>query len=152
MNKICCFAGHNDFLPEQIGDKIYSVAENLIINHGVTEFFVGNYGNFDMLCAKTINQLKKIYPFIKLTLVIPYLTEKINGNKDFYYKTYDDIVIAEIPENTPYKFKILKCNEYMVSHSDFLICYVIRGWGGAVKTLEYALKQKKIKVINLGIL
>jgi uncharacterized phage-like protein YoqJ len=96
--------------------------------------------------------LKTIYPFIKLTLVIPYLTEKTNGNKDFYYKTYDDIVIAEIPENTPYKFKILKCNEYMVSHSDFLICYVIRSWGGAVKTLEYALKQKKTKVINLAIL
>ena len=37
----------------------------------------------------------------------------------------------------------------MINNSDFLISYVNYSWGGAVKTVEYAIK-KKIQVVNLG--
>ena len=61
---------------------------------------------------------------------------------------YDGIVMLPV-ENTPPKYAILKRNEYMVDQSELLIAYVNHGWGGAAKTLEYAVRKHK-KYINLG--
>ena len=47
------------------------------------------------------------------------------------------------------RYAILKRNEYMIDQSDLLIAYVNYGWGGAAKTLEYAVKRHK-KYINFG--
>jgi hypothetical protein len=38
----------------------------------------------------------------------------------------------------------------MVNNSNFLIAYVDHEWGGAYKTLEYAEKRRKIKIINIA--
>ena len=67
-----------------------------------------------------------------------------------FYKNYDAILISDIPENTPKRFYISKTNEYMVNKSDYLICYVNHAWGGAARTMQYALGRKHIKVINIG--
>jgi len=37
----------------------------------------------------------------------------------------------------------------MVDNSDYLICFVKRGWGGAAKTLKYTEKKKHISIFNL---
>ncbi len=81
--------------------------------------------------------------------MIPYVTEKMNQKKFLYYERYNEIIMADIPVNTPIRFRILKCNQYMVKNSRFLICYVRKTFGGAVKTLEYARTQKHIKIFNL---
>ena len=150
MDKVirCCFAGHHDVYGENIFDRIKEVAENLIVNYGVNEFWVGNYGGFDGWSASAIRELKMKYSHIELDLVIPYLTEKINENKEQYYKNYDNIIVAEIQANTPKRFHIIKANEFMVDNADFLICYVERSWGGALRTYEYA-KRKNKKIYNL---
>ncbi len=54
-----------------------------------------------------------------------------------------------MPENTPKKVQILKCNEYMVKTCDFMICYVQYSWGGAAKMLEYAKKKNHIQIFNI---
>ena len=82
-------------------------------------------------------------------LVIPYVTKTIDDNKNQYYEEFDALLVADIPEKTPVKHKIIKCNEYMVKKSDFLICYVRNFWGGASKTLELAKKKKHIEIINI---
>ena len=64
-----------------------------------------------------------------------YLTYK---NRHQYYQEFDGLLIADISEKTPAKYRIIKCNEYMVNESDFMICYVRCSWGGAAKTLDYA--------------
>ena len=149
-NKICCFAGHRDMYDT---DKVFSALENkiehLILNENVNEFWVGNYGSFDAIAAKCVRTLKNRYKDIRLTLVIPYLTKTINDYKKQYYEDYDDILIADIPMSTPAQYKILKCNEYMVKESDYIICYIKHSWGGAAKTLEYAQKHN-IKIININ--
>ena len=63
---------------------------------------------------------------------------------------FDNILLPDFPEKTPRKIKILKCNEYMVDESDFMICYVKYDWGGASKTLAYA-NKKHIKIYNLEV-
>ena len=150
MNKRCCFAGHGKICPtDDISDNLANLIEKLITEENVSNFWVGNYGDFDKLSAKAVRNLKVKYPNIQLNLVIPYLTSDINEYKEFYYRNYDHILMADLPEQTPKKFHILKCNEYMVQNSDFIICYVRYGWGGAAKTLEYAQKKKHIKIFNL---
>lgn len=151
MNIKCCFAGHSKiYHREEIYDNVVNLIEKLIKEENVSEFWVGNYGSFDTLSARAVRSLKGKYPEIQLNLVIPYLTSQINKNKEMYYRDYDNILMADIPERTPQKFRILKCNEYMVKNSDFIICYVERSWGGACKTLEYAKREKQIKIYNLA--
>ncbi len=147
--KRCCFAGHNDMLDEGAKQKIKIASENLIVNHNVKEFWVGNYGTFDRCVSSAIRELKKIYSDIKLYLVIPYLTKSINDYKDFYYEKYDGILMADIPQSTPKKFHITKANEYIVNNSDFLICHIERSWGGAFTTYKFA-KSKKLEIFNVA--
>ena len=41
------------------------------------------------------------------------------------------------------KTAIIKRNEWMVENCDLLIAYVKYSWGGARKTLDYAIRKKK---------
>lgn len=150
MRKICSFAGHSNLYgTEALYDKLLCIIEDLIITENINEFWVGNYGDFDKLSATAVRELKQKYPEVQLNLVIPYLTAEINQYKELYYNNYDNILLADMPENTPKKVRILKANQYMVSNSRFLVCYVKYTFGGASKTLEYAKKKSDIKIINL---
>ena len=139
-NKICCFAGHRDIInTEKVYKELINLIEEMITTKNVLEFWVGNYGTFDLLSARVVRELKIKYPFIKLNLVIPYITNSVNLRKD----EFDNIIMADIKEKTPKNLKILKCNEYMINNSKYLICYVEHTWGGAYKTLSYAKKKNK---------
>jgi len=151
MGKVCCFAGHADIFGEEgLYDKTKEIIYELIVKEDVVDFYVGRYGKYDWLATKVLLELKKICPYIRIFLVIPYLKKDIT-RKNGEICNYDDIIIADMPENTPAKYKILMCNRYMVEHSDFLVAFVNYSWGGAAKTIEYAQKKKHIKIINLGI-
>ncbi len=64
-NNICCFAGHSELYDtENISKSVKKEAENLIVNHGVIEFMVGNYGTFDSLAASCVRELKEKYPHV----------------------------------------------------------------------------------------
>ena len=150
MDNICFFAGHSKLYGvDDIYSRLVKEVENLIVNYNVKSFFVGNYGDFDRLSAAAVGELKKKYSDVRLTLVIPYLTREIEHNKEFYYKNYDGILIADIPETTPVRIRIIKCNQYMANKASHLICYVKNSWGGAAKTLEYVRNKKDIGIINL---
>ena len=150
MTKKCCFAGHGKiFYTESTYAKLLDIARKLIVEENVTEFFVGNYGNFDLLCTKAVQHLKKTYPHLQLTLVIPYITADINKHPQIYNKNFDGILLADIPSGTPKRFYILKCNEFTVRLSDFMICYVKNDFGGAYKTLSFA-EKKQIDIFNLA--
>lgn len=148
MGKICFFAGHrNCSCNGEMYDAVYKEAEKLIVSQGVTEFWVGRYGNFDAVATQVVDDLRKKYD-IKLYLVIPYVTVDITKEAE---KFYDEIIMADVPEKTPARYKILKCNEYAVKEADFLIHAVAFGFGGAAKTLEYARKQG-VKCIHIDVL
>ena len=151
MKKIlrCCFAGHSHIYDNTIKDKIKEVAEKLIINFNVKEFWIGNYGEFDRCAKAAMKELQSHYSDIRINLVIPYLTKDIIvANRDFLSKSFNQLIIAEYAPSTPKKFQIIKSNRYMIDHSDFLICYIEHSWGGAFQTFEYA-KKKKIHIINI---
>lgn len=144
----CCFAGHNETYGDEVKQKIKEIAIELIEEESVVEFWVGNYGGFDRCAASAIGEVKKTYPHIKLVLVLPYLTKAVSDYKEEYYEKYDEIVIADMPEKTPARLRIIKANEYMVDNCDFMICNVEHSWGGAAKNVEYA-KRKGRRMWNL---
>ena len=151
MRKICCFAGHSRLYGrEDVYEKLLSVIEKLIQAEDVAEFWVGHYGDFDKLCSIAVRELKEKYPHIRLYLIVPYLTAEINEYKEQYYKNYDGILIADIPENTPKRLMIIKSNEYMVKNAKYLVCYVTHSFGGAARVMEYAKKKGDAKIINIG--
>lgn len=151
MKKRCCFAGHSKiFYTEAVYHAVVHRVETLITEEKVSEFWVGNYGNFDALCARAVRSLKEKYPEIELCLVLPYLTADINRDKERYQTKYDRILLADIPKQTPKKFQILKCNTFMVDNADFLLCYTQLEAGGAAKTVEYARKKTQTKVWNIA--
>lgn len=150
MKRVCTFAGHRDICAtEKLISNLKEHIEILITKENVSEFLVGNYGGFDHISAKTVHELQKLYPHIKLILVIPYLTKVITEYKEQFYEKYDSIVLADIPSSTPKNLRIIKSNQYMVDKSDFLICFINHSRGGASQTLNYA-KKKGIKVINIA--
>lgn len=149
MSQICCFAGHAAIAnPKNIEQTLCDIIEKLIIHENVNEFWVGNYGDFDRLSALCVQKMKKQYPGIKLVLVIPYLTDKMKGNPEYYRKMFDEILMANIPERTPRQLRIIACNQFMIDECAWLICYV-RHSGGAEKTLDYAKKCQTIQVLEI---
>ena len=149
MKKRCCFAGHSKIYDATAIERVLAEARRLVVEESVTEFLVGNYGDFDHCATSAIRLLKKEYETVELSLVVPYLTKEICDYQRDYYEKYDSIVMANIKENTPNRLKIIKANEYMVDSSDYVICYVDNDYGGAHKTLEYARRKQK-SITNIG--
>lgn len=150
MKRVCTFAGHRDICAtEKLISDLKEHIEILITKENVSEFLVGNYGDFDHIAAEAVRELQKLYPHIKLILVIPYLTKVITKYKEQFYEKYDSILIADIPLSTPKNLRIIKSNQYMVDKSDFLICFVNHSRGRASQTVEYA-DKKGINIINLA--
>ena len=71
----------------------------------------------------------------------------MNTRKEILKKTYDLIIYPEL-EKIPQKYAILRRNQWMVSHADFVVGYVKTHYGGAYKALLYAKKHHK-PIINL---
>ena len=136
------FCGHGDIVYDDKvkQDLIFEITKQ--IENGETEFLLGGYGNFDILAAKLVKAVKEKYPNIRSILVLPYLDRKYDLN------LYDDTIYPAL-ENIPKRFAILKRNEYMVDTSSTIIAYVLHSWGGAAKTLNYAVKKNKA-IINIA--
>ena len=107
-----------------------------LIQQGADEFFLGGYGHFDFLCASVLREMKKDHPQIRLVLVLPYL------NSSMLTEGYDETVYPPL-ESVPKRFAIVRRNEWMIRESDIVVAYVIRGFGGAARTLDYARRKKK---------
>ena len=53
-----CFTGHSELYgAEGVYEKLLSTVEKLIATECVTEFWVGNYGDFDKLSVKAVRAL-----------------------------------------------------------------------------------------------
>ena len=131
------FCGHSNLYDSDgtIGAKLVEVLEQLVAE-GADQFYLGGYGSFDALAAKTVKDLQKAHPQIHSTLVLPYL------NRQYNEKLYDDTTYPPL-EEVPRRYAISRRNEWMVDQADVVVSYVDHGWGGAAKTLEYAQRKKK---------
>lgn len=66
----CFFIGHRE-APESVYPELAQTVEQLI-GQGVTDFYVGHYGNFDRLAARAVIAAKQQHPEVRLTMLLPY--------------------------------------------------------------------------------
>lgn len=149
MERIITFCGHSSvsFDVVEMENKIMSILEEELKGAPV-QFYLGGYGQFDGFALRCCKKYKALHPEAKLIFITPYLDDDYLRNRDIFLKEYDEVIFPEI-ENVPKKYAISKRNQWMVQKADLLIAYIDHSWGGAVKTLEYAIRSKK-RFVNLG--
>ena len=136
------FFGHKD-TPKNIEPTLRTTLVDLIENHGATEFYVGNNGNFDTMVRCQLENLSQTYP-ITYSVVLAYLPTKQNE-----YDDYTNTILPEGIETVPKRFAISYRNKWMLEQSDVVVTYVTHSFGGAAQFKEMAEKQGKT-VIELS--
>jgi len=124
--------------------------ERHIAEYGVSEFVVGQYGNFDRLVIRALSQVKRAHPDITLMLMTPYYP--VNRKVDLP-EAFDALFYPPDLETVPKRLAIVRANRYMVERSDFLIAYVWHPASNARELLEYAgtgKRKGKIHITNLA--
>ena len=61
---------------------------------------------------------------------------------EYYEKYYDAVIIPDELSAIHPKSAITKRNEWLISHSDLLIAYVVRSSGGTATCLKKAVKAE----------
>ena len=137
---VVTFCGHREFYGDETVKRwLWETVEALILR-GADDFLLGGYGGFDACAASVVWELKRQYPAIRSTLVLPYLDRTVDT------ANYDGTFYPPL-EKVPRRFAISKRNEYMVNEADIVVAYVTHNWGGAAKTLAYAQRKRK-EIIN----
>lgn len=130
------FCGHSDIArPEEVWLWLYETVEKLILLEADL-FLLGGYGTFDRMAASVVWELKEKYPQVQSVLVKPCLDRKMDESKC-------DWTVYPSLEKVHRRYAITHRNRYMVDQADFVVAYVLRGWGGAAQTLEYANRTSK---------
>lgn len=150
-----CFTGHrSQKLPWGLNENDERclimkdvLRENIIkaYERGYKTFICGMAIGFDMICAETILDLKKVYHDIKIIGALPCRTQDVNwsqknkkryrellGKIDYIRCIYDEYIGRDC---------MLERNRYMVNNSSLLIALFNGLPGGTKSTIDYALKQ-----------
>ena len=145
------FAGHREVFLSSVKQEIDKALSDIVQTEDDYVFFSGGMGDFDIMCEAAVRRLKKKNSDlnIHLNLVLPYMTNQINRDKDYYESRFDDIIIPMDLMGVHYKSAIKKRNCWMVDQADKVLAYVYRDFGGAFDTVKYALRTGK-PVLNLA--
>ena len=127
--KSCFFTGHRNAPSDTLLIiKTGTFIIDVINKCGITDFYAGGALGWDTICARLILDLKKIYPQIKLHLVLPCPPEQqtsgwSRGNRseyDFILKRADDV---EIVSGNYDKDCMKKRNARLAERGDICLCY-----------------------------
>ena len=146
---ICTFCGHST-TPEEVRELLAAEIKRHIVEYGVMEFWVGNYGGFDRMANAEVQKARVQHPGVRLCLLVPYLPT--DGAK-LYSTGVDEVIFPAELEIVPKRLAIPRLNRYMIQRADYLIAYVAYVSGGAYKTLEMSKareKHGKIHLVNLA--
>ena len=138
----CTFFGHRD-CPDSLKPKLLSVVIDLITNHGVDMFYVGNQGAFDRLVRGVLKEITQEYPPVQYAVVLAYMPSARSAPTDT-----SDTMLPEGIELVHPRYAISWRNNWMLQQSDFVVAYVTHSWGGAAQYVQKANRSGKT-VINL---
>ena len=124
----CTFFGHRD-CPDTIRPKLRETLIDLIKNHNVDMFYVGNQGRFDAIVRDVLRDLKHKYPQIRYSVVLAYMP----GRKT-EYDDYSDTMLPEGIESVHPRYAISWRNNWMLKQSDYVVAYITHTWGGAAQS------------------
>lgn len=146
--KSCFFIGHREASSEVL-PALMEAVEQHIVEYGVTEFIVGNYGGFDRMVAKAVIAAKERHPGINLSMLIPYHPAEQPMEPP---QGFDNTFYPPGMEKVPRKLAIVRANRYMVDHVDYLIAYAWHPASNARDLVEYAKKRELRNLISITVL
>ena len=146
--KSCFFIGHREASTE-VFPALLKAVEQHIVEYGVTEFIVGNYGGFDHMAAKAVIAAKKQLPGIALSMLIPYHPAERPLEPP---QGFDNTFYPPGMEKIPRRLAIVRANHYMVDHVDYLIAYVWHPASNARDLVGYAKKREQRNLIFVTVL
>lgn len=141
------FFGEEDPMCVQLKERLANIIRKLI-EDGADEFYSGMALGVDMWAAEIVLELKKDYPNIKLTAVIP-CPEQADRWSAEHRERYQSILercdktITTSPSYT--KGCMMKRNRALVELCDILVAVFDGSKGGTMQTVNYA-KSKKRKI------
>lgn len=144
--KRCFFIGHAD-ATEDVLPGLNIAIEQQIEQNGVTEFYVGNHGRFDILVCRALRVAKQRYPHIRCYLVLAYHP----GGVHIDPPAEMDGLYYPLMKSVPPRFAISRTNRAMVDQCDVLIAAVNHP-GRSREVLRHARhleKKGEIQVVNL---
>lgn len=155
MKNLCvCFTGHRVIAPcaaPAVASRLYDTLKELI-HEGFSEFAAGGALGFDTLAAKTVLALKREFPIIKLTLILP-CREQTKGWRsadtdvyDYILKSADEIIYTAEEYSAGCMHKR---NRRLVDESSVCVCYLTEERGGTAYTVKYA-EKSGLRIINLA--
>ena len=126
--------------------SFFTAPIDLIENHGVDLFYVGNHGDFDAMVRRTLRELSARYP-IRYHVVLAYMPEK----QDEYRLTdYSDTILPDGIETAPKRFAITYRNRWMIEQSDFVVTYVVHDAASGAAQFKKLAERWDKKTINLN--
>lgn len=146
--KSCFFIGHREASSEVL-PALEDAVEQHIVEYGVTEFIVGNYGGFDHIAAKAVIAAKERHPGITLSMLIPYHPAERSIEPP---PGFDNTFYPPGMEKVPRRLAIVRANRYMVDHVDYLIAYAWHPASNARELVEYAKKRELRNLISVTVL
>ena len=147
---IVSFCGHSDYIPNPSDEeKILDILEKEAKNETI-DFFLGGYGNFDSFTYHCAKKFKSKHKTAKLIWITPYIPYEKNDSRCGSQQEKFDLILYPDLEHIPPKYAIFHRNKWIVAHSDLIIAYVKRSFGGAYTMYRYAKKQNK-KIYNLAV-
>jgi len=138
----CTFFGHS-VCSDDIRSVLREKITELIENHSVNMFYVGNHGDFDRMTLSVLRELKKEHNGIDYAVVLAYMPKKrtVSDTTDF-----SETVFPEEAANAPKRFAISYRNRWMIQKSEYVITHVTHSWGGAAQFVKLAKRQGKVVV------
>lgn len=127
-----------------VEETLLSTLEELILTHGVNQFYVGHQGQFDAYVHKVLKKLGEKYPHIHYEVVLAYMPGQL-----IEYVDFSDTMLPEGIEGIHPRFAISWRNNWMLQKADYVVTYFSHTWGGAYRFACHA-RQKGKYVINIA--
>lgn len=142
-DRTCCLIGHRTLSQnerKEVQRRLYIVLQKLM-EQGIQYFESGGAMGFDLLAAGVVLELKKLYPHIRLILVLPYENQE-RGWDEEAVRCYHTAL--EQADRVVYLQKEYLCgctlrrNRYLVDNCGVCVAYCTRVFGGTAYTVNYA--------------
>ncbi len=131
QDKICYATGNREIDPA-IRHRLQVRIElllRMLIDCGVTHYIAGGAEGFDTLFAAIVLKLRRAYPAVKLTLMLPSKQYPSKYERTAIIDITRTLVMAQaneiiyIPHTTKRKENALERNDAMIEAGDICVCY-----------------------------
>ena len=141
----CTFFGHR-YISADIETQLRSVIIDLIENHGVNLFYIGNHGGFDSLAKKTVSELSEKYN-INYYIVLAYMPEK---QKEVDNRDYSKTILPDGIEASPKRFAISYRNKWLLKKAEYVVTYINHTIGSGAAQFKALAERQGKKVFELN--